>query len=226
MAGIHIPSSPSSPLAQARHIVVEGPIGAGKSTLARRLAEHLNARPVLEDPEANPFLGRFYQDRHRYALPTQLHFLLKRHDQLAELQEHLLPAEATPVVCDFLADKDALFARINLSDEELALYQRLSERTPLPQVTPDLVIFLQAAPENLIARVRRRASASERTVDDTYLVRLADAYSHFAYHYDACPVMIVNSDNLNFADRDDDFHLLLERLGQQRSHREFFNLGG
>ena len=118
------------------------------------------------------------------------------------------------------------FERLRLSDEELALYQRLSERSPLPQVTPDLVIFLQAAPENLIARVRRRASASERTVDDTYLVRLADAYSHFAYHYDACPVMIVNSDNLNFADRDDDFHLLLERLGQQRSHREFFNLGG
>ncbi len=226
MTGSPLNGSPKPLLAQARHIVVEGPIGAGKTTLARRLAAHLHARPLIEDPDANPFLGRFYQDRHRYALPTQLHFLLKRHEQLAALQEHLLPAEATPVVCDFLAEKDALFARLNLDDDELALYQRIRQQAPLPELTPDLVIFLQAAPENLIARVRRRDSANERTVDDTYLVRLADAYSHFAYHYDACPVMIVNSDNLNFADRDDDFHLLLERLATQRSHREFFNLGG
>lgn len=226
MIGSPLNGAPKPLLAQARHIVVEGPIGTGKTALAQRLAEHLQARPLIEDPDANPFLGRFYQDRHRYALPTQLHFLLKRHDQLAALQEHLLPAEASPVVCDFLADKDALFARLNLDDDELALYQSLRERTPLPEVTPDLVIFLQASPENLIARVRRRAGTSERAADDAYLVRLADAYSHFAYHYDACPVMIVNSDNLNFAERDDDFRLLLERLASQRSPREFFNLGG
>ncbi|MCB1913100.1 MAG: deoxynucleoside kinase [Zoogloeaceae bacterium] len=206
-------------LEKARYIVIEGPIGAGKTSLARRLNERLAATPVLEQPELNPFLARFYQDMERWALPTQLAFLYQRIDQLSSLR----PTDSQRVVSDFLLDKDPLFAGLNLGDDELALYRRLfdSLRPQTPPV-PDLVVYLQAKPETLIERVRKRGLDAERRISESYLERVADSYARFFYEYQAAPVFIVDAEILNPADQDEDFELLVERLRNMRSFREFF----
>jgi deoxyadenosine/deoxycytidine kinase len=206
-----------------RHLVVEGPIGAGKTSLARRLASRLTADLVLEQPGENPFLARFYQDMPRYALPAQLFFLFQRVRLLEPLVQPDMFSRA--VVADFLLDKDPLFARITLSADELALYQKIYEVLRLRSPAPDLVIYLQAQPAVLVERVRRRAARYERDISEDYLARLVEGYARFFYHYDAAPVLIVNSENLNFVERDADFELLVSRLRAMRSRREFFNLG-
>jgi deoxyadenosine/deoxycytidine kinase len=202
---------------------VEGPIGAGKTSLARRLATRFTADLLLELPEENPFLGRFYQDMARFALPTQLFFLFQR----ARLLEPLAQPDmfGRPVVGDFLLDKDPLFARITLSADEMALYQKIYDALRPRSPSPDLVVYLQAQPATLIERVRRRAKAYEKPVSEEYLALLAESYARFFYHYNAAPVLIVNSDNLNFVERDADFELLVSRLRGMKSRREFFNLG-
>jgi deoxyguanosine kinase len=206
-----------------RHIVVEGPIGAGKTSLARILAERSGAALVLEDPEANPFLASFYQDPRRWALAAQLFFLFQRINQLAGLKQLDLFERA--VVADFLFDKDPLFARLNLTDDEFALYQRIYGHLAPQAAVPDLVIYLQAPVETLVSRVRRRASSYERGITEDYLARLNQAYGRFFHEYTAAPVLIVNSKNLNFVDRPGDFALLLRRVTEMRGPREFFNLG-
>src|SRR5512139_10859 len=153
-----------------RYIAIEGPIGAGKTTLARRLAERLDAEAVLEQPGENPFLARFYQDMARYALPTQLFFLFQRVRQLEPLAQADLFGRAT--VADFLIDKDPLFARLTLSQDELALYQRIFDALRPRAPVPDLVIYLQAQPQVLIERVRRRAADFERGIGEEYLALL------------------------------------------------------
>lgn len=206
-----------------RHVVVEGPIGAGKTTLARRLGARLSADLILEQPAENPFLSRFYQDMARYALPTQLFFLFQRARMLEPLAQPDMFGRA--VVADFLLDKDPLFARLTLSADELALYLKIYEALRPQAPVPDLVIYLQAQPGTLIERVKRRAAGFERGISEEYLAMLAESYARFFYHYSAAPVLIVNSENLNFVERDRDFELLVERMRAMRSRREFFNLG-
>ncbi len=206
-----------------RYIVVEGPIGVGKTSLARRLATYSGASVMLEKPDENPFLARFYADPARHALPVQLFFLFQRIAEVSDLAQ--MDLFRTRTVADYLFDKDALFARLNLSDDEFALYQNIY-RNLVPQApAPDLVIYLQASPEKLSERVRRRAIHYEQQIADGYLARLAQSYSDFFYHYAAAPVLVVNSENLNFVDNDGDFDLLVQRIEGMRGNREFFSMG-
>ena len=204
------------------HIAVEGPIGAGKTSLARRLAERLGAELLLEQPGENPFLARFYQDMARFALPTQLFFLFQRARMLEPLAQPDMFGR--PSIGDFLLDKDPLFARLTLSADELALYQKIYDALRPRAPAPDAVVYLQASAATLVERVRRRAKGYERTVGEEYLALLAESYARFFYHYDAAPLLIVNSENLNFVERDADFELLVSRLRGMRTRREFFSL--
>jgi len=208
-------------LSRYRYIVVEGPIGAGKTSLTHRLAEHLGADTLLENAGDNPFLPRFYQEPKRYALPTQLHFLFERSRQLRELaQGDLFRAS---IVSDFLIDKDMLFARLNLDDDEFDLYQKVYADLAPQAPTPDLVIYLQAPIDALQERVKRRGVEFERGMNAGYLQRLANSYSEFFHRYEAAPLLIVNTGNLNFAQSEADFELLLERISKMRGPREFFS---
>ncbi|MDD5298321.1 MAG: deoxynucleoside kinase [Rhodocyclaceae bacterium] len=207
-------------LEKARHIVVEGPIGAGKTSLAKRLAEHLQVPTLLEKPGENPFLARFYQNMSRFGLQTQLFFLFQRLEILREQPTHDLFADR--LVSDFLFEKDNLFAALNLSNDEYALYRQVFAALAPQAPVPDLVIYLQAEPETLMERVRRRGLDAEKKIGEDYLAKVADSYARFFYQYDAAPVFTVNAESLNPVDDDEDFRLLVERLSNMRGYREFF----
>jgi deoxyadenosine/deoxycytidine kinase len=210
-------------LDKQRYIVVEGPIGAGKTSLARELAVRLSGDLLLEQPEDNPFLARFYDDMARFALPTQLTFLFQRVDQLRGLAQ--LDMFRRPTLADFLLDKDPLFARLNLTDDEYALYDKVYRHLKPQTPVPDLVIYLQAPVDVLVERVLRRGVAFERGIPESYLARLADAYTRYFYQYADAALLIVNSERLNFVDNPGHVDLLLERIRHMRGPREFFNLG-
>lgn len=210
-------------LSRYRYIVVEGPVGVGKTTLARKLAEHLDATLLLEDPEAIPFLPKFYQDPQRYALPTQLSFLFQRIDQVSGLAQ--LDLFQGHTVADFLFDKDPLFAELTLSDEEFKLYANIFRHVRMSAPTPDLVIYLQADVNTLLERVRQRSRDYEARIGDFYLRKLAERYSRFFYDYADAPLMIVNTEHLDLAEDAGDLRLLLRCIEGMRGSREYFNKG-
>ena len=206
---------------KCRYIVVEGPIGCGKTSLARKLALKMGATRLLEDAAANPFLAQFYRDMRRYALPTQLFFLFQRVAQLEGLKQPDLFAQ--PTIADFTLAKDPLFARLTLDDAEYQHYRKIFEHVKPQAPVPDLVIYLQASVNTLIARVRKRGNPVENGIDEDYLRRLSEAYTRYFYNYGDSPLLIVNSERLNFVDVPDHLDLLIERIHAMRGGREFFN---
>jgi len=215
------PDPAATALQRFRTIVVEGPIGVGKTTLARKLAHRLGTDLLLEKPEDNPFLERFYGDMPGFALQTQLFFLFQRVKQMQALAQPGM--FSIGVVSDFLFAKDALFAKLNLSDDEYRLYAQMYAQVE-PQVgQPDLVVWLQASPATLMQRIRRRGLAAEHRITDAYVQRLCDAYVEYFHAFDAAPVFAVGTEHFNPVDRDADFLLLLERIAAFRGRREFFN---
>ena len=205
-----------------RYIVFEGPIGVGKSSLARKFAQRFSFELLLEAPEENPFLENFYKDSARYALQTQLFFLFQRIYQLRSLAQRDFFAEH--LVSDFMLAKDPLFARLTLSEEELGLYQKIYDYLR-PQVpVPDLVILLQAPAQQLIDRIAQRGVAMEQNMSAHYLVDLTEAYTQFFHHYDESPLLIVNTMALNPVEREDDFETLVSQISSFRGRRAHFNL--
>jgi deoxyadenosine/deoxycytidine kinase len=206
---------------QPRYIVVEGPIGVGKTTLARRLAESYGTDLVLEMAEENPFLTRYYQQPEAAALPTQLYFLMQRARQMQALFQADL---FKPVqVSDFLMEKDRLFAELTLNEDELALYEQVYAALNIDAPMPDLVIYLQASPEVLLQRIQKRGLASEKPIREEYLQRLVDSYINFFYYYNAAPLLIVNAEQVNFVSGDSDYQQLLQRLKKITKGRHYFN---
>lgn len=203
------------------YIVVEGPIGCGKTTLAKMLADRFPVDYLSEKAESNPFLPRFYQDAQRYALPTQLFFLFQRANQIKDLSQRDMFAK--PIVADFFLEKDLLFARLNLDDEEYALYHNIYTHLQLKAPKPDLVIYLQTPIDALMDRIEERSVSYEQDIPREYIERLANAYSEFFHNYDASPVLIVNNEKLNVLKNPDALDLLLNRILQIKGQREFFN---
>ena len=180
-----------------RYIAVEGPIGAGKSSLAEILGAELQARVIRESPEENPFLGAFYKDRKRHAMSAQLFFLLLRYGQQGELQQGDLFSRGG-VVSDYLFAKDRLFASLNLSDDEMALYDRIYQMLKPRTVTPDLVVYLQARTDVLLERIRKRGRPEEKPIRADYVEEVARAYAEFFFAYNEGPLLIVNASDIDF----------------------------
>ena len=204
-----------------RYIVVEGPIGVGKTSLARRLADSFASQLILEQADENPFLERFYRDRRQTALPTQLFFLFQRARQLEHA--HQTDLFAPTRVADFLWEKDRLFAEINLDAKELELYDQVAASLKIEPPVPDLVIYLQAPADVLLKRVAGRGIAYEQHIDRRYLERLGEAYARFFYDFDAAPLLIVNAAVIDPVHRESDYQELLQTIRRVRHGRHFFN---
>jgi deoxyadenosine/deoxycytidine kinase len=204
-----------------RFIVVEGPIGVGKTSLARRLCASLSAQPVLEQAAQNPFLERFYRNPRAGALPAQLHFLLQRAQQLAGLSQSDLFAPVR--VADYLLEKDRLFARVTLDDAEFALYEQLYARLDIHPPKPDLVVYLQAPVDVLIERIARRGVEFEQHIERAYLERLNEAYARFFHEFEAGPLLIVNAASIDPITSQRDYEELLGAIKRMSRGRLYYN---
>ena len=203
-----------------RYIVVEGPIGVGKTSLTRTLSKRLNARSVFELVEENPFLASFYQDRNKHAFQTQLFFLLSRFKQQQELFQQDLFSQVT--VSDYLFAKDRIFASITLDPNELALYERVYEHLGPRVMKPDLVIYLQARLDVLLARIRKRGREFERKFDPEYLAELARTYNDFFHRYDETPLLVINTSDIDFVESERDFEELIRAIGSIKAGTHYY----
>ena len=207
-----------------RYIAVEGPIRVGKSTLASVLAERLHAQRIAE-PDDNPFLRAFYDGERGAAFQAQMAFLVRRYEQLKALD--VGPKSRRLVVADYLFEKDKLFACLNLNDAELEIYNRYYSEFRAQVPSPDLVIYLQATPEVLKKRLRKKGAAGEAAISDDYIEEVARAYEHFFFHYTASDLLIVNTNDIDFVDRNDDLQELLRKVSEPvRGTQYFLPLGG
>ena len=204
-----------------RFIVLEGPIGVGKTSLTSKLAASLGAEQVLEHADQNPFLERFYRNPRAGALPAQLYFLFQRAQQLAALKQHDLFAPVR--VADYLLDKDRLFARVTLDDEEFRLYEQVHERLAIDVPTPDLVVYLQAPVDVLIERINRRGIRYEHYIERAYLERLNDAYARFFHEYAGAPLLIVNAAAIDPLHNESDYEELLAAIKRMKRGRLYYN---
>jgi deoxyguanosine kinase len=203
------------------YIVVEGPIGVGKTSLARRLAQTFGTELLLEGADENPFLQRFYKDPKNAALPTQLFFLFQRAQQVQALRQGDM---FRPIrVADFLIEKDRLFAQVTLENEELKLYEQAYQHLALNAPVPDLVIYLQAPVNVLLERIRKRNRDYEQYIDSEYLQRLVDAYTRFFHQYSHAPLLIVNAAEINLVGNEMDYNALLQQISNVKSGRHYFN---
>lgn len=203
------------------YIVVEGPIGVGKTTLANKLARSFGSDLLLEGANENPFLEKFYEDPKAAALPTQLFFLFQRAQQLKEMKQEDM---FSPVrVADFLVEKDRLFAELTLDADELKLYEQVYSTLTIDTPQPDLVVYLQAPVEVLLDRIQKRGLKHERFIESAYLQRLCDSYVRFFYQYNDAPLLIVNAADIDFANNESDYQLLYQQISEVQSGRHYFN---
>ncbi|HTR00787.1 MAG TPA: deoxynucleoside kinase [Candidatus Acidoferrum sp.] len=205
-----------------RYIVVEGPIGVGKTSLAKRLAQSFNYEMLLEMGEENPFLDRFYHNPRQHALATQLFFLFQRAQQLQQLRQNDM---FEPVrVADFLIEKDRLFAKMNLDPDEYRLYENVYDHLTIDAPTPDLVIYLQAPVDVLMQRIHKRGILAEQLITEQYLANLVNSYTEFFHYYSKSTLLVVNSADINFVQSDEDYELLLRHIrGMRSGSRNYFN---
>ena len=203
------------------YIAVEGPIGVGKTTLARRIADTFDYDLLLEEAELNPFLERFYQNRQQTALATQLFFLFQRVQKITELKQRDMFDQAR--VADFVLEKDPLFARVNLEPDEFTLYEKVFSKMRVDAPVPDLVIYLQASPDRLLERIDRRGIDAERLIDRQYLEQLNEVYSEFFLYYDAAPLLIINANEIDLAQGDRDYEQLVDYMLNIKKGRHYFN---
>jgi deoxyadenosine/deoxycytidine kinase len=218
-AAMNTPAKPALPT--QRFIVVEGPIGVGKTTLAARLAATLGAEQVFEQADQNPFLERFYRNAKAGALPAQLYFLFQRAQQLGALRQHDMFAPVR--VADYLLDKDRLFARLTLEEEEFRLYEQVHQRLAIDAPLPDLVVYLQAPVDVLMGRIARRGIRHEHLIERTYLERLNEAYARFFHEYEAAPLLIVNAAAIDPVNSEADYEELLAAMARMRRGRLYYN---
>ncbi len=209
-------------MSEIRYIAVEGVIGAGKTSLARILANKINAKIILEEFETNPFLAKFYDDRKRYAFQTQMFFLINRFKQQQELNQEDLFSQF--IVSDYIFEKDNIFAYMNLSGDELKLYETLFPQLQRDLRKPDLVIFLQASTDRLLYNIRKRNRKIERSITKSYIKELSEAYNNFFFKYNNTPLLIVNSTDIDFVNREKDFDELFNQIFREdRGFIEYFN---
>jgi deoxyadenosine/deoxycytidine kinase len=206
-----------------RYVAIEGVIGVGKTSLARLLADRFRARLVLEEPEANPFLPDFYKDPRRYAFQTQMFFLVSRYKDLRERVHPDLFHEG--IVADYLFQKDRIFANLNLSDRELMLYDAIAPQLESEVPAPDLVVYLQASPERIVERIQQRGRTYEKLMDPKYTATLAEAYNYFFFHFRDAPLLVVNTDEMNFVDRTNDLEDLITRIVEHKEGVAYVNPG-
>lgn len=205
---------------EKRYIAVEGVIGVGKTSFARMLGEVMNAQLILDDSNANPFLEKFYEDPSRLAFQTQVFFLLSRFQQQKEITQQNLFKSC--VVSDYLVARDKIFAGVNLSEKELKLYESIYSLLDEKLTKPDLVIYLQASVDTLIKRIRLRNRAYEVKIDEEYLEKLSMAFNHFFFHYNESPLLVVNTDEIDFVRNQRDRDQLFEKIKFHRAGKEYF----